>query len=175
MCLTPIQHLGNFWQSVHTTTIIIRAYSERSGMYRFVLDLHTTEEHFGTVRRHLDSALFGTQKRTTPVVRFLSDFFKKKNEPNRETLICVNFLKHLRIKHRMWLCCTIWISDMHAHEYMCVNLNTRRSNRHGQSLTRLSMCTCHTMPQRCLGLWRLLKTFLITYILDNCTNIEIRQ
>ena len=33
-----------------------------------------------TVRRHLDSALFGAQKRTTPVVRFVFETNSKKNQ-----------------------------------------------------------------------------------------------
>ena len=49
-------------------------------MYQCVLDLNTTEEYFGTVRRHLDSALFGTQKRTTRVVRFVFETNSKKNQ-----------------------------------------------------------------------------------------------
>ena len=45
-----------------------------------IADLSRSAKTFWTVRRHLDSALFGTQKRTTPVVRFVFKTNQKKNQ-----------------------------------------------------------------------------------------------
>ena len=49
-------------------------------MYQCPLDFDSTEMYSGTVRGHLDSALFGTQKRTTRVVRFVFETNSKKNQ-----------------------------------------------------------------------------------------------